>query len=74
MEAEGNQRIRNSFHGNDGPLHVEDQRHDHELSLAFVESAVANGMKRTDDFNGAEQEGADAVGRRLGHAVRMHSP
>jgi choline dehydrogenase len=27
------------------------------LSHAFVESAVAAGFKRTDDFNGAEQEG-----------------
>lgn len=56
--SESNQRLRNSFHGNDGPLNVEDRRHDHELSLAFVESAVANGMKHTDDFNGAQQEGA----------------
>ena len=56
--AEGNKRIHNSFHGNDGPLIVEDRRHTHELSHAFVDAAVANGMKPSDDFNGAEQEGA----------------
>lgn len=57
-KAEGNTRLRNSFHGSDGPLHVEDRRYTHELSHAFVRSAVANGLKETDDFNGAEQEGA----------------
>ena len=57
-KGEGNTRLRNSFHGNDGPLHVEDRRYTHELSRAFVDSAVAAGHKETDDFNGAEQEGA----------------
>jgi choline dehydrogenase len=56
--AEGNQRLGGEFHGQDGPLHVEDRRYTHELSTAFVESAVSGGIKRTDDFNGAEQEGA----------------
>jgi choline dehydrogenase len=57
-KAEGNQRLSNEFHGTDGPLHVEDRRYTHELSHAWVESAVASGLKRNDDFNGAEQEGA----------------
>ncbi|KQY58497.1 choline dehydrogenase [Aeromicrobium sp. Root495] len=57
-KAEGNTRLRNSFHGSDGPLHVEDRRYNHELSRAFIDSAVATGIKETDDFNGAEQEGA----------------
>ncbi|MBS43381.1 MAG: choline dehydrogenase [Nocardioides sp.] len=56
--AERNSRFGEPFHGQSGPLHVEDRRYTHELSQAFVESAVSNGMKRTDDFNGAEQEGA----------------
>ena len=61
--AEGNQRLGAPFHGTDGPLHVEDRRYTHEMSHAFVESAVAAGLKRTDDFNGPEtsstgQEGA----------------
>lgn len=57
-KAEGNQRITDDFHGNDGPLNVEDRRYTHELSQAWVDSAVASGMKRTDDFNGESQEGA----------------
>jgi len=57
-KAEGNTRLGDPYHGSDGPLHVEDRRYSHQLSHAFVESAVAAGMKPTDDFNGAEQEGA----------------
>ena len=57
-KAEGNTRLSDPYHGTDGPLHVEDRRYTHELSHAFVESAVAAGFKRNDDFNGAEQEGA----------------
>ena len=57
VKAEGNTRLGGPFHGTDGPLRVEDRRYNHELSHAFIESAVAAGFKRTDDFNGAEQEG-----------------
>ncbi|SDX20862.1 choline dehydrogenase [Amycolatopsis xylanica] len=56
--AEGNQRLGGELHGTDGPLHVEDRRFTHELSEAWVDSAVAWGLKRTDDFNGVSQEGA----------------
>jgi choline dehydrogenase len=56
-KAEGNQRIHDEYHGNDGPLNVEDRRYTHELSQAWVDSAVAAGLKRTDDFNGESQEG-----------------
>jgi choline dehydrogenase len=57
-KAEGNTRLSGKYHGTSGPLRVEDRRYTHELSTAWVESAVAAGFKRTDDFNGAEQEGA----------------
>src|SRR5687767_10399697 len=56
--AEGNQRLGGPLHGTDGPLNVEDRRFTHELSHAWVDSAVAWGLKRTDDFNGESQEGA----------------
>jgi choline dehydrogenase len=59
-KAEGNTRLGAPFHGTDGPLHVEDPTYVHPLSTAFVESAVVAGLKRTDDFNGAEQEGVGA--------------
>ena len=57
-KAEGNQRLHDEFHGSDGPLWVEDRRYTHELSHAWVDSAVSGGLKRNDDFNGVEQEGA----------------
>jgi len=56
--AERNTRFGAPFHGQGGPLHVEDRRWTHELTTAYVESAVSSGIKRNDDFNGAEQEGA----------------
>ncbi|MFC4783348.1 GMC family oxidoreductase [Nocardioides sp. MAHUQ-72] len=56
--AEDNARLGGPFHGQGGPLHVEDRRYTHDLSHAFVDSAVSAGLKPTDDFNGAEQEGA----------------
>src|SRR5829696_1596547 len=58
IRSEGNTRLGAPYHGQDGPLHVEDRRYTHPLSQAWVDSAVATGFKPTDDFNGAEQEGA----------------
>ena len=58
IKAEGNTRLGAPYHGQDGPLHVEDRRYTHPLTEAWVESAVATGFKPTDDFNGADQEGA----------------
>src|SRR5680860_778636 len=58
IKTESNDRFTGPFHGTNGPLHVEDRRYTHELSEAFVDAAVATGLKRNDDFNGAEQEGA----------------
>jgi choline dehydrogenase len=58
IRAESNQRLGGPWHGTDGPLYVEDRRFTHELSSAWVDSAVTWGLKRTDDFNGETQEGA----------------
>ncbi len=58
VKAEGNTRLGGPYHGQDGPLHVEDRVYTHELSDLFVDSAVSWGLKPNDDFNGAEQEGA----------------
>jgi choline dehydrogenase len=58
VKAEDNTRLGPPFHGRGGPLHVEDRRYTHELTHAWVEAAVAAGLKPNDDFNGAEQEGA----------------
>jgi choline dehydrogenase len=45
------------FHGTGGPLCVSDVER-HPICAAFIESAVALGFPRNDDFNGAAQEGA----------------
>ncbi len=56
--SEDNARLAGRYHASGGPLHVEDRSYTHELSSAFVESAVSAGHKRTDDFNGESQLGA----------------
>lgn len=58
IRAEGNTRLGAPFHGQTGPLHVEDRRYTHPMTTAWVDAAVAAGLRSTDDFNGADQEGA----------------
>lgn len=58
VRAEGNNRLAGPLHGTDGPLRVEDKVFDHQVCLAWVESAVEWGLRRTDDFNGESQMGA----------------
>src|SRR6266699_2898122 len=45
------------FHGAGGPLCVSDVPDHHPICEAFIESALALGFPRNDDFNGARQEG-----------------
>ncbi|MBB4224736.1 GMC family oxidoreductase [Variovorax guangxiensis] len=58
IRSEGNQRGGDAFHGGEGPLKVSDIAAKHELIEAFIDGAVQTGVPRTDDFNGAAQEGA----------------
>jgi choline dehydrogenase len=58
--SEDNERGADSFHGVGGPLRVSDSRSMHPLADAFVEAGVQAGLRRNDDFNGADQLG---VGR-----------
>lgn len=58
LRSEANTRLRNEFHGRSGPLFVEDCRHEHELTRAWIDAAVSWGLTLNDDFNGANQEGA----------------
>jgi len=55
--AEDNERGADALHGAGGPLTVSDGRSRNPLSAAWVEAAAAAGLPRTDDFNGAEQDG-----------------
>jgi choline dehydrogenase-like flavoprotein len=54
---EKNRRFNNAYHGSKGPLVVADPSAPHPVSQAIIESAVAAGIPRNDDFNGADQEG-----------------
>jgi choline dehydrogenase len=58
IKSEGNQRGTDAFHGGDGPLKVSDIAAKHELIEAFIDGAQQIGVPRTEDFNGAAQEGA----------------
>ena len=58
IKSEGNQRGNIPLHGGDGPLKVSDIGARHELIEAFIDGAQQIGVPRTDDFNGARQEGA----------------
>ena len=56
--AEGNQRGADALHGGDGPLRVGEQQEPRPISKAFVDACSENQIRRNDDFNGPEQEGA----------------
>ena len=68
------------WHGVGGPLAVSDLPDRHELCDAFIASAVALGVPRNDDFNGASQEGTGYYhatardGRRCSAAVGYLRP
>jgi choline dehydrogenase len=68
------------WHGAGGPIAVSDLPDRHELCDAFIASAMALGIPRNDDFNGATQEGtgyyqaAARNGRRCSAAVGYLRP
>ena len=55
---EHNETLNGQYHGQAGTLHVSNPRHRHPLSRAFVEAAMAAGMRPNPDFNGETQDGA----------------
>ena len=64
-----------AFHGRTGPLSIR-QRADDELTgglLGFVEASVAQGYKRVHDFNGSEQNGADAYALTVVDGIRQNT-
>lgn len=56
--SERNARGPDAFHGDEGPLHVAEQKSPRPISRAFVEAAAEVQIRRNNDFNGPEQEGA----------------
>lgn len=57
LQAEGNSRGADMWHGADGPLQVCDQQAPDALSQAFVQAGVQAGYPRNADFNGHSMEG-----------------
>ncbi|MDT3446513.1 MULTISPECIES: GMC family oxidoreductase [unclassified Pseudofrankia] len=58
VRSEENARLAGRAHGTCGPQHVEDLAYVHDLSRLWVETAVAQGLPRNDDFNGPTMLGA----------------
>ncbi|MCC2616219.1 choline dehydrogenase [Aestuariibacter halophilus] len=56
-KSERQQHGENEWHGGNGPLSVEDLRHQNELSTVFLEAAQQAGEKAVEDFNGPDREG-----------------
>ncbi|MGH1354617.1 MAG: GMC family oxidoreductase, partial [Thalassovita sp.] len=56
--AERNARGADDLHGDQGPLSVTDQSEPRAISHAFIEAAQQVQIRRNDDFNGPQQEGA----------------
>jgi choline dehydrogenase len=57
-KAENNERLSGIYHGRGGPLNVTDHVYRNPLTQVFVDAAQEVGIPRSEDFNGAEQEGA----------------
>jgi choline dehydrogenase len=57
-KAEDSDRGASEWHGTGGPLSTTRRMLPHVLNNAFIDAAVEDGWPRTDDFNGAQFEGA----------------
>ncbi len=57
-KAEDSDRGSSEWHGSGGPLSTTRRMLPHVLNNAFIDAAVEHGWPRTDDFNGAQFEGA----------------
>lgn len=57
IKSEKNQNGSNQYHGDSGPLHVSNQQSPSPVTQALIKAGESLGIRRNDDFNGAEQEG-----------------
>ncbi|MGY6518193.1 MAG: GMC family oxidoreductase [Lysobacteraceae bacterium] len=57
IRSEHNTRGASAWHGDAGPLWVDDLRHTNPLSAAFIDAAGQAGLPINPDFNGPEQAG-----------------
>jgi choline dehydrogenase len=61
IRSETNSRGADAFHGDRGPIFVSDIAERHELVDALIDGCGELGIPRTEDFNGATQEGAGYI-------------
>jgi choline dehydrogenase len=79
-KSERQQRGASQYHGDDGPLAVEDLRSRNPLTDIFVAAGAHAGLPLNDDFNGVRQEGVGYYqvtqqdGRRCSAAVAYLDP
>jgi choline dehydrogenase len=57
LRAEGNARGASAYHGDAGPLSVQDLKFKSELTGAFIAAARNRGLPSNEDFNGPDQDG-----------------
>jgi choline dehydrogenase len=57
LRAEANARGASAYHGDAGPLSVQDLKFKSELTGAFIAAARNRGLPANDDFNGPDQDG-----------------
>ncbi len=57
-KAENNVRGESAAHGGKGPLQVSDQKAPRPITEAFIEASGEMQMRRTEDFNAGDNEGA----------------
>ncbi|MBV8379195.1 MAG: GMC family oxidoreductase N-terminal domain-containing protein [Paucibacter sp.] len=57
LKSEDNARLRNEFHGQGGPLSVQELQTHNPFQQFYLQAAREAGFPVSEDFNGAEQEG-----------------
>ncbi|MEE8171720.1 MAG: GMC family oxidoreductase N-terminal domain-containing protein, partial [Alphaproteobacteria bacterium] len=78
--GEGHRERRDEYHGNDGPMIVNRAKSDNPLYAVFLDACRQAGHPKTDDFNGAQQEGMGRQdfnidnGRRVSAATAYLAP
>lgn len=72
-KSENNQTHRDEFHGNDGPVWVEELRTDNPYHAIVMQACSEAGLPYNPDFNGAEQEGYNCTQVMMKGGERFHT-
>ncbi len=72
-KSENNQTHRDEFHGNDGPVWVEELRTDNPYHGVVMRACEEAGLPFNPDFNGVEQEGYNRVQVMMKNGERFHT-